>query len=105
MRKRELLASLEKAESDALYWHSLYFDRCREYTDSLKAAADKIVDLEKKLTIARQNLAEEENRRNQDKYLRAMHSERELEELRHQNTLLRDLITSQGAIINEVFNR
>lgn len=105
MGKRELLARLEKAESDALYWHSLYLDWRREYTGALKAASNKIVDLEKKLTIARRNLASEENKHKQESLYRSLHDQRELEELRHQNMLLRDLITSQGAVISEVFNR
>lgn len=61
--------------------------------------------LRSQLTTARRNLASEENKREQEKYYRALHEKRELEELRHQNELLRDLISSQGAIINEVFNR
>lgn len=57
------------------------------------------------LTTARRNLAQEENRRAQDNHFRSLHGEREIEELRRQNALLRDLITSQGVVINEVFNR
>lgn len=61
--------------------------------------------LRHQLTTARRNLAKEELN---NKFARNEAYNRgkcELEELRHQNELLRDLISSQGAIINEVFNR
>lgn len=108
MRKREVLAKLENAELDATRWHNLYYKRA----ESIRVLKDQLVkneaenkSLKRQLTVARRNLASEENKHKQESLYRALHDQRELEELRHQNTLLRDLITSQGVIISEVFNR
>lgn len=115
MFKSELKRELEIAQLDSIYWKDLYFKRggvIRRMSRELANAEfeknllkDRLDKAAKDLTISRKNLLASENNRKRDQMYFTSHAERDLAEARREISLLRDLVTSQGAIISEVFNR